>query len=773
MKYSLNGKWDLSYTDPDGGKVSIGINVPGNVETAMQENGCAGDFMPADDLYSHEKYDWVDDWTFERSFIAPELNSRERLTLNFEGIDTVAEIYLNGEQIYFADDMFIPHVIDVTDKVKKGENTLRVVIRSALLYIAKYTGDMFAQPRMFLSTEVIYGGQTYLRKARHQWGWDNSPRLLTAGLYRSVYLETLPAERFDEVYVYTKAVSEQCATLGISWTFLTDARSLYGYTVRITVSQEGRVLSVSEEKALFVKGIIRLFLDRKETKLWWPRGFGEQSLIDVKLQLIKDGEVKAEHKTRAGLRTLKLEYTDKIDENGNGEFVFICNGERIYINGTNWKPLDALHSKADAKVKRAVELAEELNCNMIRIWGGGIYEDTEFFDLCDEKGILVWQDFMFGCEVTPNDEFYLDKVYKESAVIIKKLRNHPSLAVWCGDNENDMSLEWTTNYGSNLLPSQMKVSRKVLPECVINNDPYRTYVPSSAYISDEVYIARKNGDSSVCTPETHLYPNAIDFAKTLRECRSRFIGETGPIGINAMTDNPRILEREKERAVRLWNAPYVLGTDAHQSDDYFRAWRQKGRENCLAYFGRDFSFEEIDDYCTAVNLICADIFKDCIEYCRTERPNKTGVIWWSLLDMWPMLFNYSVVDCDFVKKLPCYWIKQSQQSFALCVVRKTVDGEIALYSVNDTLSEQKGEYKITAVDENGAEKVIYSGVYCEKKNSSRLVSALAEGEKQELWIIEWKDEKGTHYNHFITGERPYSFETVKKWNERLLELYRD
>ena len=136
MKYSLNGKWDLSYTDPDGGKVSIGINVPGNVETAMQENGCAGDFMPADDLYSHEKYDWVDDWTFERSFIAPDLNSRERLTLNFEGIDTVAEIYLNGEQIYFADDMFIPHVIDVTDKVKKGENALRVVIRSALLYIA-------------------------------------------------------------------------------------------------------------------------------------------------------------------------------------------------------------------------------------------------------------------------------------------------------------------------------------------------------------------------------------------------------------------------------------------------------------------------------------------------------------------------------------------------------------------------------------------------------------------------------------------------------------
>ena len=272
MKYSLNGKWDLSYTDPDGGKVSIGINVPGNVETAMQENGLTGDFMPADDLYSHEKYDWVDDWTFERSFDAPKVGVHERLFLNFEGIDTVAEIYLNGEKIYFADDMHVCHVIDVTDKVKESGNTLTVVIRSALLYAGKHKSDMFSQPRLFPSPGSIYGGQSYLRKARHEWGWDNAPRLLTAGIYRSVYLETLPCERFDELYVYTRRVTDNSVVVGASWNFITESTSLYGYGIRATLSQNGRALCTHEFKALFFKGMVNFNLKREDVQLWWPRG---------------------------------------------------------------------------------------------------------------------------------------------------------------------------------------------------------------------------------------------------------------------------------------------------------------------------------------------------------------------------------------------------------------------------------------------------------------------------------------------------------------------
>ena len=774
MKHYLDGPWSLTYTCPDKGEtVRLNINVPGNVETALFENGITGDFMPADDLYSHEKYDWVDDWTFERSFTAPKVSSRERLTLNFEGIDTVAEIYLNGEQIYFADNMHVKHVIDVTDKVMSGENNLRVVIRSALLAAGEYEEDMFSQPRLYANThKLYYGGQSHLRKARHEWGWDNAPRLLTAGIYRSVYLETLPAERFDDVYVYTKRVTNESVSMGITWRFVTDSRSLYGYKVRITVSQNGKVLESNEDKALFFIGIRLFHFSRDKVKLWWPRGYGEQSFVDVKLELIRGEETVAEQSLRYGLRTLKLEYTDCIDENNNGEFVFICNGEKIYINGTNWKPLDPLHSKADAKVTRALELAYDLNCNMIRIWGGGIYEDTPFFDYCDEKGILVWQDFMLGCEVPPNDEKYLERIYKESEQIIKKLRNHPSLAVWCGDNENDMSLSWGTYFGSNILPSHIKVSRRTLPDCVIANDPYRSYVPSSAYLSDEVFIRNSAGDFSISPPEVHLYPKPLDYAKALRSCKSRFIGETGPIGMNPMTDNPRIFEREKERAKRLWDAPRAGGVDAHQADDYFINWRQTGKETCLKYYGRDFSFDEIEDYYTAENVICADVFKEVIEYCRTERPNKTGVIWWSMLDMWPMLFNFSVVDCDFVKKLPYYWIRQSQQSLLLCIVRKELDGDIALYTANNTLSEKKGEYKITAITESGEAREVTSGSYVAEKNASALVGKLPESEKPELLIIEWKDGDGVHYNHFITGKKPYNFEAVKMWSDRLLELYR-
>ncbi len=768
MKTNLNGCWSLGFTRPDTQEfVTFPAKVPGNVEIELMENGLISDPMPADNEHATTLYNSVDDWTYCKTFDAVPCKDNETQEIVFEGIDTIADIYLNGEKLAHAEDMFVSHRVDVTGKLKTTGNELKLIIRSAMLWAKKQDYDIFGISR----ENTAYGGQPYLRKARHEWGWDNAPRLLTSGIYRDVYIETLPKERFTEVYLYTNKITDEKAELGVIWNYATELPDLRPYSLRLTLCSEGKVAYSSEEAIFFTRGALRFSVPREKIALWWPSGFGKANLCDVKLEMLLNGQVVSEYTAKWGIRTIRLNRTENILEDGTGEFVFVVNNENIYIRGANWKPLDALHSRADAKVEKAIEMVRDLNCNMIRIWGGGIYEGEQFFELCDKLGIMVWQDFMFGCEYPPMDEDYCRIVAEETRRIIVKQRNHASLAVWCGDNEDDETLVWT-NPNSTLLPSHNKISRVVLKEAVLRYDPYRDYVESSPFNSDENVTERFQGKKVThFQPEAHLYPATKVYAETLRTCKGRFIGETGPIAINAMTDDPAIFAREQDRCQRLWDKPMLVDTNrAHQDDDYFIRWRQTAKECCELWFGRDFTLSEFGDYTLAVNLICGDVFKDVIEYCRVNRWEKTGVIWWSLLDMWPMLFNYSVIDCNFKKKLPYYFIKQSQQEFALMAVRQEMGGEVLLYSANDTLKNHCGSYTVTAYNKDGASRVAFSGEFNEPGNTSRILQRISE-KGQELLLIEWEENGQRYVNHFITGDKPYEWETIKAWAKLLKTAY--
>ena len=770
MQFPLDGTWSLSFTNPgDGRKLRLPAEVPGNYEIALMNAGLIGDPMPADSFTDAARYQQVDDWVWSRVFDRPEIDEGGTCLLVFEGIDTIADIYLNGDLIRSTADMFIPHSIDVTKALKDKDNLLEVVIHSAVLWARRQPQDAFS----FARAENAYASQPHLRKARHQWGWDNAPRLLTAGLYRPVYLDVLPPTRFDNVYLYTGKVGADEVSLGILWQAQTPIADMTGCQLRCVLTSKGNTAYESETDIDFPRGALRFKVPAEKVALWWPSGYGEPCLSHVRLEMVRDGKVLAEWESDWGIRTIRVERTEDITAGDEGEFVFLVNNERIYIRGTNWKPLDPLHSRADAKVLRALKLASDLNCNMIRIWGGGIYEDHPFFDYCDQHGIMVWQDFMFGCEFPPCDDAFCSQVADETRIIIEKLRNHPSLAVWCGDNEDDQCLGWN-HMDSTILPSHNRISREVLPRCVLRYDPYRSYVPSSPYCSDAFYLDRRKGQDAIATIEDHLYPPTARFATALRACRSRFIGETGPIIIDAMTDNPRIFAREEARARRLWDE-YLPANQRHltihQLDSFFISWRQTGRELCLDWFGRDFTVNEWRDYALAVNTICADVFKDVIEYCRTSRWEKTGVIWWSLLDMWPMLFNYSVVDCDFRPKLPYYWIRQSQQPFALMVVRREIDGAPALYTCNDTSSEVRGSYRVLEMEPDGRLEQIAQGRLDEAANRSRLIQQMPEAEEPRLWLIEWDAGENRGVNHFVTRGGHAPFETWQRWHLLLGERY--
>ena len=772
-KIFLDGKWDLTFTLPDEHRViSTEVEVPCNVEPYLVRLGLIEDYMPADYAFATQRFEAVDDWTYTTHFDAPEKKDGYTEQLVFDGIDTVAEIYLNGEKLLDCENMHLQYRADLTGRLKPVDNELCVVIRSSELYAREHLHDMYSSAR---DSVTNYDSSSHLRKTRHQWGWDNAPRLITSGIIRSVYLEQLPPKRFDEVYLYTDQITDDYVVLGANWIYQTSERCVAGHAIRITFFDGDEIIHTQTDRIMFVQGSSTFCIPRNKVSLWWPSGFGEPKLYTIRLEILEKDTVAATYTAPFGIRTVRLEWTEDIDENG-GNFVFWINGERVYIRGTNWKPLDPLASLADKKLKegRALEEIRSLNCNMVRIWGGGLYEDEYLFDFCDRNGILVWQDFMFACEVPPTDDAYCELVMREATYIIKKYRNHPSLALWCGDNENDKVMQHK-NQQTCALPSDSRISRQVLKKAVLCNDHYRTYLPSSPFVSDRLFIETTKGKVLHPSTERHLYAEIYAEPSAIRACPSFFFSETGPFWANPIAVNKATFQREAERMERIWSATVELPrlrniTIFHQDEYYVKKWRLSGKNACERLLGRDFTFAEFKDYTLALNLLCAEDYKDLIEYCRVCRWQKTGVIWWSLMDMFPMLFNYSVIDSEYNRKLPYYWIQKSQQEFALIGVRKEVDGQIGLYAANDTLTPHTVDYTVTAYGEDLAERVIAEGTLTQTPNSVGHVLDFADCDKPQLWIMEWKEQGRTYYNHVFTKNA--SYEIMRDWTELLCQKMR-
>jgi len=760
--------WTLRFTHPNSGETHrIAATVPGNVELDLQRAGLIGDPMPVDRLDAMQDWETVDDWLYESSFDAPVLESGESLRLVLEGVNTVAEARVNGETVMHCENMLIPHGANLpTGLLRPKGNVLEVFIRSALLHARRYRYDTGMAPARRMDS-------LFLRKARHLWGWDNAPRLPSAGLWRPVRLEVVPAVRFEEVYFYTHKVNDDIVLVGCDWRLAIPDRDLKSCHGVWRLRDGGEVEREMRFEIDFEAGRTWWRLPRKAVRLWWPRGMGEPALYEAELLLFEGEDCLARHRESFGIRDIRLDYTAETTTDGGGSFIFRCNGEPVFIRGTNWKPLDALHSRAEAKVGSALEACLDLNCNMIRIWGGGIYESAAFFDFCDAHGIMVWQDFMFACEIPPQDADFRERVRHEAESVVRSQRNHPSLVLWCGDNEIDAMYSWDQTVSPHARPSQNLISRQVLPEVVRSFDPYRVYLPSSPHLSDRTGAARRAGKPGPPATEEHLYPTDANFRDIYRRSAAHFIGETGPFYINAIAPSPNCLERERSRLERLWEQPidrtgYSLAL--HQEDRYCLTWKDACRTRLRQQFGRDFPLDPFEDFALGVNILCAEMFKFAIEWSRARKWRKTGVLWWSLADMWPVLFNYSVMDFHLRPKQPCYdWIRAAQQPFAL-LVADPEDGPLELLAANDTLRPLRGSYRIFAVDAFGAERELRTGDYAAAPNANTVLHRFERPAARELWVLCWRNEEGAGANHFITGEPPYDFSAYAGWVERLQSL---
>lgn len=738
MRIPLDGNWELFVIPPaerfsEVAKLSaytpVSGAVPGNLELDLWRAGFGGDplvGLNAKEYWAFENHDFWYRRTVECDFTG-------EAELVLEGVDLFAEIFFNGEKVGSCENALIPHRFKVNCR---ETNILAIRIISAEISARKYPA---------VAGTLAHGAELYssiyTRRAAHVTGWDIFPRLSLGGLWKSVYLERRETPfYFHDLWLQTRKIDRENdqAVLRLFYHFAAGEESLQGCTLKFRMVC-GESVWEKETPAYFTNGTVNFVFNAP--KLWYPRAYGEQNLYELSAELrTAAGTLLTAYTTTCGIRSVELLHTeDNLD--GQGKFSFIVNGQPVRICGSSHVPFDALHSRDGQRMEKVLELFDDLRCNMIRCWGGGVYESDEFYDWCDRKGILVWQDFMFACEYYPQNETFYSLIRPEVEAVVKRLRRHPSLALWCGDNEVDQSAFFEG------LPLKMnRLSREIIPQIVAQHDPGRPYLASSPYIPSEMQGKYDFAEAVERIPEVHLWGNREFFKLPFyADLKMQFISETGWIGAPSLT------------TMKEFFAGKEVSVDEHDPVWDFHSGNQFGltgvnhyRATAIAkalqeYF--DCEPQNVPEFVRQSQIFQAEAFKFQIETVRLSKI-CTGILWWNAIDGWPQSSD-AVVDYYFRKKLAYYYIKRSQNPFLICCSEPDPwDSQIV--ALNDSCELISGSFTVT--DKNGRE--LLAGEYSIPPFSRRVLGQLRSRRGgNELWLIKWENDGVTGCNHYISGNR--------------------
>lgn len=754
MKYnfSLDGIWQLSYYDATKMQYesetemrrahlpTIAAEVPGNVELDLSRAGILPkDLFRGMATVTSEQIEPYDFW-YTKTFDAPSYAAGETVWLCFDAVDCVADYYVNGVLAYTSKNAFIPQEFEITEYLCKGENRISVHLHSSLLAILNQDMDEYRTVCWTTLPEA-----TTLRKPAHSFGWDIFPRAISAGLWRSVRMEVRDAYQLLQVGYKTQSLSD----LQFYFSFTAPTAEVlaedFCVTVRGICSDSTFFGEWHATKRTF--GILNVHVN--QPKLWWPYGYGEANVYDTVITLSSRGKVLAEHTMNVGIRELTLDRTDSLHCE-NPRFRFLVNGTEVMCRGSNWVPLDAYHSRDKSRYPKALELATEIGCNILRVWGGGVYEADQFYDYCDRHGILIWQDFMMGCKVYPQDEMSMQAYTKEFTTVIKLLRHHPCIALWAGDNEIDTMF---ATIGQK--PSFNLITHELLPQLVRLHDYQRPYLPSSPYVTDEMVTPYRRGKSIL--PEDHLW-GARDYFKAdfYRNSEACFVSETGYHGCPSTESVAKIVD--EEFVFPIHNAQWTLhSSDQRGSDHRVRLMEDQIRQLFA------FTPDNLTDFSLASQISQAEAMKYFIERIRIRRPKTGGIIWWNLLDGWPQMSD-AVVDYFFEKKLAFSYIKRAQAPFTM-MIGELADWHYPLYAANDTLQTYKGCYRVTDLS-NGA--ILTQGNFTVEPNRTKQITRfrMLYSEKTML-LIRFETENGIGFNHYLAGYPAFDFQTYCHWMQTM------
>ena len=453
---------------------------------------------------------------------------KDRISITFHGLDTYAEVYLNEVLVLKADNMFRTWEVDIKENLKPGKNELRVYFHSPIKEgMKKFTASPYLVPATNELAPMDQRTSVHTRKAPYHYGWDWGPRLVTSGVWRSVELVGWNAARIESAFLKPETLSTEKA----EYTAHLSIESIDDYEGHVGIYMDNKQSDISYHNVSLEPGMneVEIPVTFIEPKLWWPNGLGEQPLTDVNFQLKIMDEVVDEKAERIGIREVKL--VQKPDEHGKS-FHFEVNGIPVFMKGANYIPPHNLNpTVTTAQYEMVLDAALAANMNMLRVWGGAIYENDEFYRLCDEKGILIWQDFMFACAMYPATEDFFESVKHEAIDNIKRLRNHASLAMWCGNNENLTAWhKWNWQQTHNLSPEDSadlwhgyeKVFYDILPNAIKTYDPGKFFWPSSPASDINVLANHTSGDEH----DWRIWFQQAPF-KTYGENTARFVSEYG------------------------------------------------------------------------------------------------------------------------------------------------------------------------------------------------------------------------------------------------------
>lgn len=668
-KWSLNGIWKLSSPRWE---AEVDAHVPGSVLAEMLDRG-----MTEDPYWRTNEYEvreqFRNDYCYTCTFRVPgEMLEADELNLVFEGIDTIGDIYFNGELLAAVKDMHRCWRFPLKNRVQ-GENCLKVYLHSPIAYIEERNQDS----DITYSSTGSMPGNGFLRKAHYMFGWDWGPQLPDMGICREVYLEAFYEAKFEDVCIrqYHEAGK---VTVDIACPVKNFGTEAPGVKVRIT-EPKGRIF----EQCVQGNAKSSVQLEITEPKLWWPNGYGEQPLYTVEVLLLQEEKILEERKYRIGLRTVTVS-TEK-DQWGN-EFAFAVNGQKIFAMGANYIPEDNILSRLNAgRTRRLIQDCAAANFNCIRIWGGGYYPEDVLYDACDEYGILVWQDLMFACNVYVLEEEFEENILAETRDNVKRIRHHACLALWCGNNE----MEWLWDGGGRLKghhprykADYIKIFEMLLPREVKKYDDQTFYwlsSPSSGGSFDDPNDWNR-GDNH--------YWDVWHANKPFTEYRNFHFRFCSEFGFQSFP-HKKTLES------------FTLPEDRNIFSEVMESHQKNGQANAkiFSYISEYYRYpKDLESIAYISQILQLKAIQYGVEHWRRNWGRCMGSVYWQLNDCWPVV-SWASIDYYGRWKALHYGAKRFYGRYiASACEEEELSTKVTYHVLNESFRVRKAVLEITLAD---------------------------------------------------------------------------
>ena len=656
-------RWNLSGQKPDGENIRIPIKIPGDNASALLDAG----LLP--DPYSganEELWRWIGEtsWKIAGTFAVPELDRNKKYTLEIDSLDTCADIYINGEKAGTSDNMFLKFRKNITRFLRSGENSIEIVF-SPVPSVAQAREDRYFVKHPWNRINA-YPHMQHVRKVQCHSGWDWGITLMVCGIYGEARIVESEDASLLDVLIRQK-VAENTAYLQAELEF--ESASSVSLPVEITFDDKtlSRELAVPPGKSTF-----RFDFEVENPELWYPAEYGPQKLYD--LTISATGRTL---RKKIGFRSVEL--VREKDGEDTVSFYFKINGIPIPAKGADWIPCDAIPGKITRRrFEDLLFSARFANMNMIRVWGGGMYEPDAFYDLCDELGIMVWQDCMFACLRYPANDEFLDSVEKEIAYQVKRLSSHASIVSWCGDNEGYLyqgqfsgrpeSIAWALDY-DRLNQTILRTIRKLDENIVFWN--------SSPYNGNDMLHLDPNGSLCGDTHNWEVWHGGKSFDE-YQKSRPGFCSEFG------FQSFPSLYTVRK----------YISGDDWNISSPVMEAHQKNpgGNANIYATFARYFRLPKDFENTLYLSWIQQALaIKTGVEFWRSTKPRCMGTLYWQFNDNWPVA-SWSGIDYTGNWKALHY---AARRFYAPVLVTAAGEGNEILFSaVNDTKESVSGKFVV-------------------------------------------------------------------------------